>query len=485
MQVLTGLLAAAALAGAPTAGDSAASQPRLRLAPCSIAGVEGPLECGTLTVAENRATGRGRMLPLKVVVARAKSPQPREPIFILSGGPGQAATDAVGGFTGGPQQQEHDIVFMDLRGTGEGHRLACRTATDENLQGYLEPLFNERELIRACRAELEKSADLTQYTTPISMQDLDDLRRALGYGKINLLGGSYGSRTGIVYMRMYPQHVHAAVLMSLAPLSSRAPLHFAKAAQGAFEALVEDCRAEPACKAAYPDPHGDIAAILAALKREPARVQVRHPATGAPAEVTLTPSAFGDGLRVMLYSSETGRQVPLLLQRARAGDYRPFAEAALAANRGARNSLALGLTLSSSCPEDTARIRPEEVETATAGSFIGDYRVRAQMAACELWPKGKMPADYFREFPTTVPTLLVSGRLDPVTPPERGEDARRLLPNSLHIVTPGSHSEAGDCVGAIGLELFRTGSVKGLDTSCVGKLKMPPFVLPGQAPPPA
>jgi pimeloyl-ACP methyl ester carboxylesterase len=467
-------------APAPPAGPAA-----LTLEPCRLPGVEEELRCGTHHVPENRRTGRGRQLPLRVVVLPARAPQPgAEPLFVLSGGPGQAATDAARWMAGSWERQERDVVLMDLRGTGEGHRLDCPNlnGSDDAPQGYLEPLFSEGAAFRACRQALERRADLTQYTTPIAMQDLDALRRALGYGKVHLMGGSYGTRAAIVYLRMFGEHVRSAVLSGLSPLENRAPLFHAAAAQRAFDEVARQCDAEAACKAAYPTLREDLGVVLARLRKAPARVQVPHPVTGAPVALRLSASAFGDGLRVQLYSAEAGRKVPLLLQRARAGDLAPFALAALQSNRGLRRSLALGLLLSVTCAEDVARIRPGEVARETAGSFIGDFRVRGQMQACAQWPKGELPADYARPFRSEVPALLVSGNLDPVTPPQWGEVARRTLPDSLHVVNPGGHGEGSECLERITAQFLRTASVQGLDASCIAAQKNPPFVLPGDAP---
>jgi pimeloyl-ACP methyl ester carboxylesterase len=473
------LTLAVLITGCATSSTGTAPSPRrLELTPCRVPDLNEDLRCGTFHVPENRRTGQGRMLPLKVIVIPARSKEPGEPVFMLSGGPGQAATADASYLATAWERQNHDVVLVDMRGTGDGHRLDCQLGSDDELQAYLVPIFFEGARFSACRDELAKQADLTQYTTPISMQDLDEVRQALGYGKIHLQGGSYGTRAGLTYLRMYGQNVRTALLSGLVPLANRSPLYHAAAAQRAFELTVAECEAEPACRAAYPNPRGDLAAILQSLREKPVRVQVKHPVTGTPAELTLSEPAFTDGLRVMLYSAERGRSVPLLLQRARAGDFTPFAEAALQGSRGLRNALRFGLLLSITCSEDVVRIRPEEVDKETAGSFIGAHRVRGQMAACAEWPKAQVPEDYFGPFTSNVPVVLVSGNLDPVTPPQWGEEARRSLPNSIHVVTPGGHTSGNPCLDSIGSQLFRTGTVQGLDTSCVAALRNPPFVLP-------
>jgi pimeloyl-ACP methyl ester carboxylesterase len=463
---------------------------RLSLADCAIPkeGENGPVpgetvaaRCGTFTVPENRTTGRGRMLKLKVIVlpSRTTPAAIRAPIFFFSGGPGQAATESTW-LAGTWHRDEHDVVLVDLRGTGEGNALDCPSGgSDDDPQSYLRPFLSQGTGFADCRDALSKSADLTQYTTSIAMKDVDELRAALGYRQIDIEGGSYGTRAAMEYIRLFPERVHAAVLYSLVPVENRAPLFHARAAQRAYDLMAGQCEAEAACRAAYPGLRSDAATIMKRLEAQPARVTVPHPATKRPIEVTLTASGFADALRVMLYGIESERRVPLLLSRALKGDFQPFAAAGLESNRGFSKAIRTGLMLSFTCAEDTWRIRPEEIERESAGSFLGTLRIRAQLAACSVWPKGKVPAGYYRPRPSPVPVLLVSGNLDPVTPPEWGEVALRRFPNGVHVVAPaGTHTPTSPCIEGLARKLYATGSVKGLDVGCVGRDPVPPFALP-------
>jgi pimeloyl-ACP methyl ester carboxylesterase len=471
------VMAAAAAVLAGGSGASAAAAPALELKPCTLPDGGGEARCGTFRVPEDRSRPGGRILPLKVVVIPAKSKTPLEPVFLLSGGPGQAATDAAPYIARSWEPREHDVVLMDLRGTGEGSKLDCLPPSDEDLQAFLEPPFSDRARYHACRIALAAHADLTKYVTPIAMQDLDELRQALGYDQIDLEGGSYGTRAGLAYMHAYGRHVHAAAMSGLAPFANRNPLYHAPAAQRAFDRIVAECEAEAACKAAYPHLHQDLAEIIGRLKQTPVHVQVKHPKTGAPAQVTVTDGVFADAVRVMMYSAEGGRRLPLLLQQARAGDFSAFAQAALNNGYGLAHALAEGLLLAVTCSEDVARITPEDVKRVSAGTFLGDRRVKAQMAACADWPRARMPSGYYDDFQLDVPALLVSGDLDPVTPPQWGEAYRRYLPNSLQVVDPGAHVAGGPCLDGLVEQLFRTGTVKGLDGSCVRSEPLPPFAL--------
>ncbi|HYD44721.1 MAG TPA: alpha/beta hydrolase, partial [Phenylobacterium sp.] len=275
----------------------------------------------------------------------------------------------------------------------------------------------------------------------------------------------------------YGQHVRVAYLSGAAPFTNRAPLYHAAAAQRAFDRVADQCRADAACRARFPTFREDLAAVLARLKAEPAAVAVTRPDTQAADTVRLTEAGFGDGLRVLLYSAESGRRLPLLLEKARAGDYRPFAQAALSSGYGLQSALRLGLLLSVSCGEDIARIDPAEIPRETAGSFAGDHRVRGQMAACAVWPTADLPADYAAPLTNDVPTLIVSGDLDPVTPPQWGEALLRHFSQGRHLVVPGAHVAENACVDAAGRKLFETGRVDTLDLSCANATPLPPFAL--------
>ena len=134
------------------------------------------------------------------------------------------------------------------------------------------------------------------------------------------------------------------------------------------------------------------------------------------------------------------------------------------------------------CNEFVRRIRPEEVEPATHGSFLGSWRVRDQMAACQDWPKTELPADYFEPFRLGAPAVLVSGATDSASTPNWGEEVKSFMPNAIHVVVPGgAHTPENECTRSIRHELFRTGTTKGLDTGCMAKVQPAPFKLPTTA----
>lgn len=478
------LLLASALAGPPA---SAAAPPgRLKLRDCYVTDQvsKQPVtaRCGRLLVLEDRRRPNGRTIPLDVVVLPAKERVVRLPIYFLPGGPGQRTTGLVPGFAASPMRANHDLVFMDIRGAGKQDPLTCDVGgTDADPQSYLEPLFSQGRAFARCRDQLLKRADLNQYTAVNAMRDLDQLRVALGHRDIMISAESYGTRTALVYIRLFGKHVKGALLGGAAPFENRLPLNHAAAAQRAFEKVTAECRATPSCAAAFPDMGGDLATVLDRLHAKPAKVTVTNPADNQPLKVTLTADSFAEGLRVMLYYDDTIREIPLLLHGAVEGHLEAFAQAALNGNR-ALYSIPLGMLLSFTCSEDVARIKPSEIASATAGSFIGDARIKGQIAACSVWPRHRVAPEYLGTFRSKVPVLIVSGSLDPVTPPSDGEIARRYFPNSLHLIFDGGHGTGGDCLESISANFFDTANLQKLDTQCVGRMPGPNFALPGSVP---
>jgi pimeloyl-ACP methyl ester carboxylesterase len=458
-------------------------QPKQVLTPCHVAGVQEELRCGTYEVFENRQTRRGHKLPLKIVLIPARSPHPEQaPVFYLSGGPGETNTEFAEDFVGSTLRQDHDIVLVDSRGTGKGHHLACiMPRSDDHLEGYLQTPFSP-DIARACRRQLEQRFDLSQYSTATMVEDLDDVRHALGYDKINLDGGSFGTYAALMYIRAHGEHVRSAYLTSLVTLGNRVPLYHAQAAQWALDRLFEQCAADAACHAAYPKLREKFSAVIARLRHGPVRAWVHHPVTGARTEIGLTEEAFADAVRVMMYSGERGRQVPFLIEQAKVGNFDPFAEVAINSSRKFYTAnMPLGVYYAVTCNEFVNRIRPEEVESSTRGSYAGTWRVRYQMAACQLWPKTVLPSGYFEPFRSDVPALLISGDTDPASPPRWSEEVHSFLPNSAHLIVPGGHVPDSACTDSIAAAMFRTGSTKGLDLGCVASLRPAPFKLPPAA----
>ncbi len=455
------------------------TDPRLVLTTTEHELPRGKISRGSYAVFEDREANSGRMIKLDLMILHATGPDPKpDPLFYLAGGPGQANVGVYRGYLESWIRQERDIVFVNVRGTGGDNDLQCELhGGDDNIQGYLENPFDVEEF-RMCLEELKKKFDLTKYSTPIAMDDLNDVREALGYDKINLMGTSGGTRSILVYMRSHPETVRSAILIGVVPLAHRNPLYHPGGAQRAIDLLFKECLNDSACNDAFPNLEEEFWTVLERLEEGPVQVEIAHPVTEEMIGVRISLHAFTETIRSMMYSVRLGRRVPLYIHQAFLGDFRPITEMAVRLERGSQLGLSLGLLLCVTCSEDVARIRPEDVVRETKGSYRGDVRVRSQMAVCDIWPKAELPENYADPVKVDIPVLLFSGTMDPVTPPRWGEEAARHLPNGLHVVVPGAHGVYGSCTDSIMREFLTKGSTKGIDTTCVQTMTLPPFNLP-------
>lgn len=481
---------ALAMALALPLGVSAGATPKasaaIRWEPCS-AGAMLPraAKCGWLDVAEDRAAASGRRIALRVIVSPAIAKTPAaDPVFFLAGGPGQgaAALAQIGGDFLDFLRKERTLVFMDQRGTGASHALACdlyQPAAPAPAYAEIFPLA----AVRTCRDALSKTADLRLYGTAQAVEDLDALRSALGAETLNLLAGSYGTIVAQEYLRRHPLRVRSVALESVAGTDFRMPLPFARAAQSSLEAVFAACDAAPACAAAFPRLPAKLAAVLTALASKPAALVVEG-AGGAPQQVELSRDVFAERLRLMLYSVASAREVPYIIDRAAAGDFAPFA--ARVAVQLSSNQLAFGMYFSVTCAEALARISEGDIGPATAGTFLGEGRVRAHQKACVGWPLAAQQKEFFEPIRSTVPALLLSGALDPATPPQAGTELLAGLPNGRQVLLPAvAHAIGSPCVEGLVAAFIESASADHLDLSCVSAQAWPPFKLPAGATAPA
>ncbi len=457
----------------------AKANPRLELERVEHKESNSVLIQGYFLVPENRTTYRGRSIKIGMIILPAQSENPSpDPVFILHGGPGAAATKFFHQQVKGWIRKKRDVVLIDQRGTGSSNRLQVwLPGGNDNLQGYFESRFQPK-IYKKALPRLKKRADLKQYTTNNSVDDFDEIRDALGYKKINLRGGSYGTRAALVYMRRHPKTIRSASLQGIQPISFLNPLPHARSAQNALDLIFKEIRSTPRYAKAFPNIEAHFKATLLRLEKEPAKVLVSHPSTRKEHQITFDRNAFAEAVRLQLYLMESNRRLPLLLKKAYKGDFRELAQAALRLNRSLRNNISWGMLMCVTSSEDISRINPEEIAKACAGTFLGETRIRTQMEVAAIWPYTKVPKDFGEPVNVDIPVLLFSGTHDPSTAPEWGEEAARHLPSSLHVVVPSGHGVFGPEVQRLDQAFLEQGSVKNLDLSEVKNLKLPPLVLP-------
>lgn len=448
--------------------------------PCELDGQAA--ECGRVPVLENRARPRGRALDLNFVLIRHEpGRQTSDAVFIIGGGPGVGASGMADFAAERFKGAGRDLVLVDVRGTGQSAPLNCEFGgSDADVSGYLNG-FLPMDRVRACREVLSKRADLTQYTTRAIVDDLEEVRGKLGYRAVNLYGSSYGTRVAQEYMRHYPDSVRLAVLDGVSSPSMVSPGTLAPDAQRAVDSILALCTFDAECRAAYPNLLADYRAMLSRIAGG-VEFSVAASSGEKKERLRIDRGLFGEVFRNFLYVPEVYVQVPHIIHRAAQGDFEEFGATAVNYGRGIR-TLSFGMFLSVTCTEDIPRLDLSAARQAAEGTLLGAYRIEQQVAACRVWPRGVADPARVAPLKSSIPTLLISGEFDPVTPPKYAAEVARTLSNARHVVIPkGSHAnESNGCVDRLAAEMVRVGAVAELDVSCVEKLAEPKLVVKADA----
>jgi pimeloyl-ACP methyl ester carboxylesterase len=306
----------------------------------------------------------------------------------------------------------------------------------------------------------------------------------LGYERVNLYGTSYGSIAARVYLARHPERVRSLVIKAIAPMTPMPLLSYARDAQRALDLLFGDCKADAACHAAFPNIREESRTVFARLDTADAPARARDPKTGLSYPVMISRGAFSGSVLTAMQGPSTAVALPALIHEAYLGNYAPAARLIVGVRNIISADLSWGMHFSVLCTDGNPRVDESTIARESAGSFLGDYRVRQQIQACEEWPRGDSTG--FGPQPVSqAPALLSSGALDPNTPPRWGAEAARLLPNSRHLVVRyGSHNFGNlrGCIDVLINRFVEAGSAAALDTTCVGKIRLPSFVTSRDAP---
>jgi pimeloyl-ACP methyl ester carboxylesterase len=436
---LTALTALALPVPAVAASAPAQAAP---LQSCRLRGVEHAALCGVLRrpldpQGSDQAGAPGFELHYAVLPALSRHKK-ADPVFFFAGGPGQSAIDLAGpvGRLLARFSTRRDIVLIDQRGTGRSAPLRCDDdQPGRPLRESADPALQLQALER-CRQALQKlpHGDLRHYTTTLAMQDAEAVRLALGAARINLVGISYGTRAALEYQRQFPRAVRRVVLDGVAPPDMVLPASFAVDAQAALDALLAWCQADSACRQRHPDLRQQWQGLRATLPRE---VTLQHPLTGREESLRLSPDMLAGLVRASLYSPLLTSALPLAIDAAAGGRWAPLAGLALAQSGGGRaGALAQGMHFSVICAEDLPLYERAE---PTPGTDFGALGTELYRRACAGWPRGEVPADFYRVSAAPVPVLLLSGAIDPATPPRHGHRvAQALGPRARHLVVPNA-----------------------------------------------
>jgi pimeloyl-ACP methyl ester carboxylesterase len=475
----TAMLALCAiLAGCGIGHDN--SPRTLALTECRLPKLAVAVQCGELEVPENRDRPGGRKIGLFVAVLPANTVAPKsDPLVILAGGPGQAASGlAQLALRLYDVRRTRDIVLIDQRGTGRSSPLKCAAfkPSDDIAAAFdLDSVTKARE----CADELAaQGLDVKQYTTAAWIADIDAVRTALGYPRVNLWGGSYGTRVALEYLRRHPDRVRSIVLDGVAPPEMAVPRDVWTSRERALDDVIAACTASAACRERHPDLGATLRQLEHDLGAHGRRVEFPDPRTGSVRTATVTFEAVLGGIHAMTYAPERAALLPEIIARAAAGDFGPLVASAQSSSGDLSEQVNPALHFSVICSEDAPRITPEQRRDL---ELLRSHALATSMLdVCAIWPRGTPAADAATPVRSDVPVLLLSGGLDPVTPPSAAAAVAATLPNSRQVVAQGyGHIvSAQACVPRLISAFVESAGAETLPAACVeflGKTKRSPL----------
>ncbi|MGS0681044.1 alpha/beta hydrolase [Shewanella sp. 125m-7] len=433
---------------------------------CYVDGLSEQMQCGSISVPENYAKPDGKQIQIHYVVMPAIKPSDKKTALLaIAGGPGQSAIENAQGFDRmlTKVRQTEDVILIDQRGTGQSSPLQCIGDGFESALAVNESDFDTRVETQKCLDSLE--ADVTQYGSLSALKDFEAVRQHLGYQKLHLYGVSYGTRMAQLYMRHYPEHLATVTLDGVVPMQ-QSVLAIGNAIARAFDLLIEDCANNSLCHAQFPELRADLEKVDAELTQAPKISQVPDPLTGESTQLTMTRSKFKGALRMALYSPSTRSLIPHAIHQAAKGNFQPVT--GLYAMGIDNAGIAMGMHASVVCGEDWQRLTPE-LRAKTSESYFGKEMLKTFADSCAVWNMPAVDANFSDPIASDIPTLLLSGELDPATPPSWGELAMEKLTNAKHFVAPyATHGVAyQSCGNDLIAELVEQGSVAELDAKCL------------------
>ncbi len=474
-------IVAGILLSQPLPAPALSAQLGLHLKSCAVGKSKKPAECGTFGVYENRAMRSGKVIALAVTILRAKHPS-HKAIALIAGGPGQSVREFAEPvadrqfFTDlGQLNDTYDIIFMDDRGMGDSNPLQCDLTPQSDPKVYFASDIPEKQ-VRVCHTALAARNDLSQYNTNATVDDLDDLRAALGYPALVLEGGSYGTFFEMVYIRRHPEHVTAAVLDSVSAPGFQPLPGEPIGAEEALEDLFAKCARDKVCSRNYRHFAEHFDALVQRLNKAPLPITLHR--KGEPdVRVALSKEVFADRMREALYDPDGASYIPFVVESAYRGKTEPLAHFIDLVSTFFSGDQSNGAWLSYTCADWIPFVGDEAVRDAAAHSFTSDLRIRAQRRACSIWNVPAMPDSFNEPVHSQVPILMIGGSDDPGTPVRYAQAAVRYLPNAkLAIVRGAGHSFFNACTDTLVVRFVKAGAAKDLDPNqCRAAFTPPSF----------
>jgi pimeloyl-ACP methyl ester carboxylesterase len=450
------------------------------LEPCELSAAGGRLSvqarCGQFDVPENPDQPEGRQIELAYAVLPARSRAKPDPVFFLAGGPGQSAREAAALMRHALREvnRERDLIFLDQRGAGASNPLDCDF---DQVSDWLEMDFEAiGRVLRECHDQ-QWDADVRFYTSTDAARDLDDLRARYGFERINLIGGSYGTRLAQVYLRNYPERVRSVVLDGVVPTRLRLGSEHALMLDEALDKLFDACLEDETCRETFPGLHTAFGRLVDHYRDNSQAIVIVDPRSGDKLDLDFDLDLLASGLRFLAYSPQTQMMIPKLIhEAATSGDPSRLASQALIVTEQIDESISVGLNFSVGCSEDWPSW-PRDLEAGH--TLMGNTMLEFYDQVCAWWPAGDAPEDFHQPFDPGTPVLILSGENDPVTPAHYGDEAAEQYANSLHLVGRGlGHITLGQpCFNRLVARFVSSADFGDLDTECLDHLDRAPFFV--------
>ena len=457
---------------APTAAIATTRSWSIKLEDCTIGNVT--VQCGTYRVYENRSANSGRQIDLKIAVLPATGDHvDPDPLFYFAGGPGGSAVDTAPMFKAELSElnKTRDIVLLDQRGTGGSNLLMC---PDPDRPFDVTDAAALSAYAKSCMAGLK--ADPRWYTTRAYVDDVNEVRQALGYDKINISGGSYGGTVVQVYLLQHVDTVRTALINNSTLIDYPMFEHLADSSQRALDLVYARCEKDELCDTAFPHPKADLDAAFAQLEKQPVETTVWDPTISQP--ISVTPAVFASVVHEMLMGADSAARLPRLVHHAATlNDWDAVAEIYL--NRvipQQRGAAGLVMYAVIRCAEPWAIGRLDEVARNGQNTYGGDVQLAVAQSfakTCSLLPKPEPAAMYSPTQKSNVPVLVLNAEEDPQNPPENVAKTAEVYPNSKVLFEPyrGHYTVNWSCLAKVYQEFIDLGNVNDLKADCLGEVQ--------------
>jgi pimeloyl-ACP methyl ester carboxylesterase len=432
---------------------------------------------GTYEVFENRDESTGRKIPLFVAVTPAlKRDSLKEPIFIVDGGPGVAASNQAYFYTEEDDsfRKYHDIVYIDVRGTGRSGPLHCiDIQTKASPREHFQHPYPKKELT-SCIEAYKDSVDFNFYATKYIVEDIEDVRQWLGYDKINIFGTSFGGKVSLMYMDNYPDAINRVVLHAPDAPNIGYTANRGKWSQQALQKVFDYCLTDSLCRENFPDIVREFESLKSRLLSDSVKAEIIFNDSTLSIEIPWLPIAAK--ISSYLYADYSYTRLPFLIHQAYLENYTPLLETFSLDDTTTNHFYADGMFLSNICAEEIPFQEPDSIEYK---SFLSDYIYRTRMEACEVWPVDAVDKTAYMPVESIIPTLIISGGFDPTFSVETGREIASKFPNSKHVIIPYMGHVLGDLsnLECYDQNVLRYFSGEKLDLECFNEMKPLKFLV--------